>query len=188
MAAENSPFGAAEGQLTVENEGRVSVTLRAQVHAPLARTTRITLYRDVDRIDIANEITQNFPDVQSWSFAFNLESPDVWHEEVGAVIRARLAGDGGHYSPVHSRLDWLSLNHFASMSGTGGYGITLSNADLAFMKLGSSVVTNGVSRLDTATPRISVLAGGQVDGPRLGIPVQGGDSHFLQRFALQTCI
>lgn len=179
-------IGPAEGELAVENSGPVSVTLRALVRAPLARTARITLYRDVNRIDIANEITQNFLDVQTWSFAFNLESPDAWHEEVGAIIRARLAADGGHYSPVHSRLDWLSLNHFVSISGTGGAGITLSNADLAFMKLGSSTVIDGVSKLDTATPQISVLAGGQVDGQRLGIPAQGGDSQFLQRFALQT--
>ncbi len=52
------------------------------------------------------------------------------------------------------------------------------------MKLGRSAVVNEVSRLDTSTPQISVLAGGQVDGPQLGIPVQGGDSRFLQRFAL----
>lgn len=39
---------------------------------------------------------------------------------------------------------------------------------------------------DVETPRISVLAGGQVDGRRLGIWDQGGDKHFLQRFALRT--
>jgi alpha-mannosidase len=71
------------------------------------------------------------------------------------------------------------------MNGTDGAGITLSNSDLSFMKLGDSEVRNGVSHLDTATPRISVLAGGQVDGPTLGIPSQGGDSYFLQRFALR---
>jgi alpha-mannosidase len=177
-------LGPAEGELAIENAGPVSVTLKAQVRAPLARTTRITLYRDVNRIDIANEITQKFSDVRSWAFGFNLDSPDMWHEEVGAVIRARLANDGGHYSPVHARLDWLTLNHFAAMSGADGAGVTLSNADLAFMKLGASSVNDGISRLDTTTPQISVLAGGQVDGPSLGIPEQGGDSYFLQRFAL----
>ncbi len=179
-------LGAAEGELAMENAGPVSVTVRAQVRAPLARTTRITLYRDVDRIDIANEITQNFADVLTWGFGFNLDAPDVWHEETGAVIRARLTGEGGHYSPVHSRLDWLTLNHFAAISGADGAGVTLSNADLAFMKLGASAVAQGRSTLDTATPQLSVLAGGQVDGPRLGIPAQGGDMYFLQRFALKT--
>jgi alpha-mannosidase len=179
-------IGVAEGTLAVENAGAVSVTLRAEVKAPLERTTRVTLYRDVNRIEIGNEITQNFSGVEAWRFGFNLEAPEVWHEEVGAIIRARLTGEGGHYSPVHSRLDWLTLNHFAAMSGAGGAGVTLSNADLAFMRLGASAVVDGVSRLDTASPQISVLAGGQVDGPRLGVPAQGGDSYFLQRFALRT--
>jgi len=43
-----------------------------------------------------------------------------------------------------------------------------------------------VQELDTATPQLSPLVGGQVDGPKLGIPRQGGDARFLQRFALQT--
>jgi alpha-mannosidase len=72
------------------------------------------------------------------------------------------------------------------MSGSGGATVTLSNADLAFMKLGRSEVVKGVSRLDTATPNLAVLAGGQVDGEKLGIPAQGGDSRLLHRFGLQT--
>ena len=67
------------------------------------------------------------------------------------------------------------------MSG-GGVGVTLSNADCYFFRLGDSTPT----RLDTTTPRLSALVGGQVDGPDLGIPDQGGDAHFLQRFALRT--
>ena len=39
--------------------------------------------------------------------------------------------------------------------------------------------------LDTTKPQISVLAGGQVDAG-MGFSNQGGDSNFLQRFALQT--
>jgi hypothetical protein len=61
--------------------------------------------------------------------------------------------------------------------------VILSNADCAFMKFGNSAVHH----LDTRTARLSVLAGGQVDGPRLGIPRQGGATHFTQRFALQGC-
>ena len=68
------------------------------------------------------------------------------------------------------------------MTGEGGVGITLSNSDCAFFKLGESANT----RLDTATPSLTVLAGGQVDGPELGITAQGGDEYFLQRFALMT--
>ncbi|NWF65778.1 MAG: glycoside hydrolase [Chloroflexi bacterium] len=185
LAVRLNDLGDALGELSLESSGAVSATIKAQIRAPLARTTRITIYRDIPRIDISNEITENFAGVLAWDFHFNLQSPDVWHEETGAIIRARLTAEGGHYSPVHSRLDWLSMGHFAAISGDGGAGISISSPDLSFMRLGASEVAGGVSRLDTATPLISVLAGGQVDGPRLGIPSQGGEKHFLQRFSLQ---
>jgi alpha-mannosidase len=179
-------LGPGGGTLEIENAGPVSVTVKATSNAPVAHVTRITLFRNSPRIDIRNEITQNFADLQSWAFTFGLRAPDVWHEEVGAVIRARLTTEGGHYWPTHSRLDWLTLNHFADMSGGGGVGVTLSNADCAFMKLGASSAADGATHLDVTTPQLSVLAGGQVDGPNLGIPAQGGDTYFLQRFALET--
>ena len=178
-------LGSGSGGLTLENAGPVSVTLRAVVSGPLPHTTRITLVRDSPLIRIQNEITQNFHSAgdtpPTWAFGFNLNAPDVWHEEVGAVIRVRLLAAGGHYSPDHARYDWQTLNHFADMS-SGGVGITLANSDCLFMKLGNSTLTS----LDTMTPQIRVLVGGQVDGKGLGIPDQGGDSHFLQRFGLQT--
>ena len=40
--------------------------------------------------------------------------------------------------------------------------------------------------LDTATAQLHVLAGGQVDGDKLGIRNQNGATHFLQRFALRA--
>ena len=174
-------LGAGAGALQLESSGPVSLTLLATVEAPLAHTTRVTLTRGSDRIAIENIITQNFSDVTTWSFAFNLDKPDVWHEEVGAVIRANLLAQGGHYAHRNARYDWLTLNHFADMSA-GSVGITLSNADCYFMQLGNSAATT----LDTATARIAPLVGGQVDGPNLGIPNQGGDTRFTQRFALQS--
>ena len=174
-------LGPGSGTLQVENAGQVSVTLRADASGPLSHTTRITLIRDKDRIDISNEITQNFRDTYTWGFGFNLNAPDLRHEEVGAVIRARLTTDGGQYAPRNARYDWLTLNHFADLSGSDA-GVTLSNADCYFMQYGNSTP----SVLDTATPGLSVLAGGQVDDPGLGIYGQGGDSFFTQRFALQT--
>lgn len=173
--------GAGAGTLSVENVGVVSATLKATASTPLAHTTRITLVRGLKRVDIGNEITQNFSNVLRWRFGFEITSPDVWHEEVGAIIRAKLTTAGGHYSPRNARYDWLTLNRFVDMSG-GGVGITLSNADCYYMQLGNSTV----GTLDTATSQISVLAGGQVDGSALGFPNQGGDTSFLQRFALQT--
>ncbi len=174
-------LGGSGGSLTVENVGAVSVTLRATSASPRVHTSRITFIRDTNRIEIRNDITQNFSESLVWSHSFDIDSPDVWHEEVGAVIRAKLLPNGGHYSPRSARYDWLTINHFADMSG-GGVGVTLSNSDAYFMTLGNSTD----SFLDTGTPQINILAGGQVDGDDLGIQNQGGDSQFLQRFALQT--
>jgi alpha-mannosidase len=176
-------LGPSSGSLQAENVGPVSVTLLASAPSPLNHTTRITLIRDSDHIDIRNDINQNFDSVFTWGFGFNLTPPDVWHEEVGAVIRAKLQSQGGNYSDRidNSRYDWLTLNHFADMSN-GSLGLTLSNADCYFMKLGDSTV----SSLDTSTPRISVLAGGRVVNGNNGLPGQGGDVHFMQRFALKT--
>jgi alpha-mannosidase len=170
-----------EGSVTfsVENEGSVSVTLRADINGTPSRTVRVTLIHDVDRIDIHNTITQNFADVQAWRFSFALDNPQVWHEEVGAVIPVALENNGGPYASQSARYDWLTLNHFVAIQGADK-GITLSNADCQYMRVGNSTVTS----LDTSTPQISVLAGGQVDGTNLGIQNQGGDSTFVQRFAL----
>lgn len=180
----NDLGGNRTGTVVVENGGPVSVTLRTSSTSPLAHTTRVTLYRDVDRIDVSNEITQNFGDVRTWSYSVDINSPDVWHEEVGAVIRAKLLANGGHYSPKNARYDWLTANHFADVTdgAVNNFGVTLSNPDAHFMRLGNS----SISTLDTVTPQVNILAGGQVDGNSLGILNQGGDNYFLQRFALWT--
>lgn len=179
----NDLGGNRSGTVVVENAGSVSITLRATSNSPVPHTTRVTLYNGIDRVDIRNEITANFSDVKTWSHSFNINSPDTWHEEVGAVIRAKLTTAGGHYYPKNARYDWLSMNHFADMtSGDGTFGVTLSNWDNAFMKLGSSTANS----LDSLTPQINVLAGGQTDGPTLGILNQNGDNYFLQRFAIRT--
>jgi alpha-mannosidase len=173
-------LGGSTATLTVENAGPVSATLKATASSPVAHTSRITLVRGSNRIDIRNNITQNFSDLLKWRFGFNITSPDVWHEEVGAIIRAKLTTNNGHYSPRNARYDWLTLNRFADMSG-GDVGVTLANADCYYMQLGNS----STSTLDTSRAQISVLAGGQVD-TGYGFDNQGGDSNFLQRFALQT--
>ncbi|MBU0717453.1 MAG: hypothetical protein KJ749_04320, partial [Planctomycetes bacterium] len=175
-------LGPSTGSLTVEEAGPVSVTVCATAALPVAHVTRVTMYRDSDRIEISNEIAENFDSVQQWRFGFELEAPDVWHEEVGAIIRAKLAGSGGRYAESGARYDWLTLNHFADMTGVGNMGVTLSNADCYFMRLSNS----SAGLLDTTTPQISILAGGRVVSSGHGIPAQGGDDHFTQRFAIRT--
>ncbi|MBC7187112.1 MAG: hypothetical protein H5U38_08770, partial [Calditrichaeota bacterium] len=173
-------LGPGAGTIELEEAGPVSLTLKATCGTPLPHVTRVTLMRNVDRIEIENTITRNFSDLHTWDFSHTLPGADVWHEEVGAVILARLTSQGGHYSPRTARYDWLTLNHFADVGGNGP-GFVLSNVDCYFMRLGNSTP----NWLDVATPCISVLVGGQVDGPGIGIPNQGGDRYFLQRFALR---
>jgi alpha-mannosidase len=185
-AAINNLFGkkarpSLKARLVVENKGPVSITLKAESNHPLAHTTRITLLRDSSRIVIQNNITQNFDEVLTWDSSFNFSKPDVHHEECGAILRARLLSEGGHYSPRNARYDWLTLNHFVDIADRDR-GIVFSNRDCYFMRLGNSTTDS----LDITTPTISVLAGGQIDSSNLGIHKQGGDKRFLQRFALTT--
>ncbi len=174
----------AEGHsFAVENSGPVSVTVRITSEAGRNHVTRVTLYRDSDRVDIRNEITENFGDVRHWAFSFNLADPDVHTEELGAILRLKKKSDGGHYAERNARYDYATLNHFADVTdGANTRGVTLSNWDCAFMRLGQSTP----SALDTATAQLNVLAGGQIDGDRLGIRNQNGSSRFLQRFALRA--
>lgn len=168
--------------LVVENSGPVSVTVRITSDAARNHVTRVTLYRDSDRVDLRNEITENFGDVRHWAFSFNLAAPDVHTEEVGAILRLKKKSDGGHYAERNARYDYATLNHFADITdGAGTRGVTLSNWDCAFVRLGQSTP----AALDTATAQLQVLAGGQVDGDKLGIRNQNGANHFLQRFALR---
>jgi alpha-mannosidase len=176
-------LGNSGGSFEIENAGAVSVTIKTIANSPVAHTTRITLYRDSDRIDFRNEITQNPGDnLYTWGYGFNLENPDTMHEEVGSIIRAKTKENGGQYINRGSRYDWLTMNHFADMTGNNGTGVTLSNADCYFMQLGNS----SLGELDTTTPSLNPFVGGQIDGPRLGIPRHDGDTYFLQRFALRT--
>lgn len=169
------------GLMTVENRGPVSVTLKAESADPLSHTTRITLYRDLARIDIDNRITQNFTDVRKWKFDFNLKTPTTRYEEVGAVINARLTSNGGHYSTGNASYQFQTLNHFASMNAAG-FGITLSNRDCYFMQLGNSTR----QFLDEESGTINVLAGGRAVLPDRGIVDQDGEDEFNQSFSITT--
>jgi alpha-mannosidase len=177
-----APYSDDGDALEVINAGPVSVTVRAHSRAGLEHTTEVTLYRGVDRIEIRNEITQNFSDVRYWSFGFNLAAPAVHTEEVGALNLNKLQSEGGDYANTHARYDHITVNHFADITaGDNQHGVTLSNPDLAFARLGTSTV----AKLDSTTPQLNLLAGGQVDGRSLGIYDQNGAHSFLQRFALR---
>ena len=170
------------GSMVVENTGPVSTTVLVTSAAGLTHKTHVTMYRQSHRVDIANEITQNFTSTHTWTFSFNLTQPDVHTEEIGAVIHDKLTTNGGDYAPTQARYDWASVNHFADMSSSNGkVGVTVSNADCSFVKIGHSTATS----LDTTTPQLSFLAGGRIDNLGRGRN-QGGDKYFLQRFALNV--
>ncbi len=175
-------LGSGSGTVTVEELGPVCATVKAVGATPLAHTSLITVYRDSGRIDVRDEITQNFEATTYWGFGLNLAPHLTRHEEVGAILRAKLTTSGGDYSPRNARYDWLTLNRFADMSGPAGVGVTLSNWDCYYFQLGNSSTTT----LDTLTPQIKVLAGGRVANGFGGFRNQGGDAHFLQRFALRA--
>lgn len=168
------------GSSITENIGPVSITAVTTTGAiPLAHSTKITLFKNIPRIEIDNQITENFEAINTWSYSFNITSPEVWHEETGAVIKAKLTSNGGHYSTQNARYDWNTLNHFTAVN-ENNYGVTLSNQDCYFMKLGNSTV----AALDENSSQINILAGGKIDG--FGIDNQGGDNIFNQRFAITT--
>ncbi|GAB3892154.1 glycoside hydrolase family 38 C-terminal domain-containing protein [Larkinella knui] len=172
--------------LEIENEGPVSVTLKAVSNDPIAHTVRVTLFKNSrdagpPRIDIENRIDANFGDVKTWAFSFNLAQPTSHHEELGAILTARKEARGGHYANENARYDWLTFNHFADLSESN-YGVTLSNQDCSFFKLGQSTPDS----LWEQSPQLSALAGGQVDGEKLGIQQQNGATAFRYQFALTT--
>lgn len=177
-----SPVGTSGSPLRVENAGAVSVTLTAQSFKPVRHTSKITLFGFNDRIELEDYIEQNIgPEPVTYAFSFNLNEPAIWHEEAGAILKARQKSDGGDYADSICRLDWIVMNHFADMSD-GNNGITISNRDAFLMKTGNSTI----KRLDPKTSQIKVMAGGQIDAPGLGIINQDGDSYFENFFALRS--
>ena len=181
-----NPAGTASGGGIVSVEGGVgpvSVTLRAVRRDIPAHTVKVTLYRGIPRVDIENTVTENFGNTPHyWAYQTALDpSPDTHHEEVGAVLLAKLTTEAGHYSPVAARYDHLTMNSFVAMSGKIGNtpaGITLSNADGLFFRLGNSTAHS----LDTVTPAFHPLLGGKFTG----LDAQGHDTKFLQRYALRA--
>ena len=173
--------GSSGSPLRVENAGPVSVTLTAESYKPVKHISKVTLFGSIDRIELENYILENIgADPVTYTFSFNLTEPEIWHEEAGAIIKARQQADGGHYADSICRLDWIALNHFADISD-GNSGMIISNRDAIFMKTGNSTI----KWLDPGTPQIKVLAGGQIDAPGLGIINQDGDSYFENFFALR---
>ncbi|WP_077923125.1 glycosyl hydrolase-related protein [Spirosoma sp. 209] len=183
----------AGNSLVAENKGPVSVTFKAVSNDPIAHTVRVTLFRN-NRIDIEDSLQANFGDVKAWSFSLNLDKPTTNHEELGAILTAKKETRGGHYASQNARHDYQTFNHFADVAEPT-YGVTISNQDCSFFKLGQSIAT--AARPDSlweTSAQLNALAGGQVDTYgsgkkdtlRLGIYNQNGVKDLRYHFALTT--
>jgi len=173
-------------ELQIENAGPVSVTLKAVSKNPVLHTVRVTLFAAVPRIEIEDSIQQNFADVNTWAFSFDLKNQTTSHEELGAILKVKKESRGGHYADDNARYDWQTFNHFVNLSEPG-YGITLSNMDCSFFKLGKSTVDS----LWESSAQINALAGGNIDkkvedNDLLGILNQNGQTDFQYQFAITT--
>jgi alpha-mannosidase len=164
-----------------EIQGEHESSLLIEVQRGLPHTVKLTLPTNANWIEIENTIDGNFSGTWMWEFDFAIANSVVHHEEVGAILNAALVKNNGHYAAKNARYDWLSLGHFVDVRGPSG-GVTLSNRDCAFFRRGLSKPRH----LDADSSKITVLAGGQVDGPKLGIRHQGGDKKFTQRFAIRV--
>ncbi len=169
------------GKISTINDGNISTTIQTTTTDSLKKKTQITLYKKLPRIEIQNTIEQNFSQTISTAFSFNINKQTVWHEEIGAVINAKVQSHGGNYADSFARYDWLSMQHFANISDDKS-SISISNADGNFMQVGNSTT----NFLDENIAQIKLLLGGQMDkSVGLGIYNQGGDSIFTQTIALQ---
>jgi len=171
-------IGSGAGTPVPENVGPVSATLFIDAGGSPSHRSRVTLYGGIDRVDIDNEVTAGFGNnTVTYGFGFNLTGATTRHEEVGAIATAKLASQGGSYADQNGRYDYLTMNHFVDLSDAQR-GITLSNWDSPFFKLGGS--SGGT--LDASSSLISALVGARIDG--LGASSQGGDTYFRNRYAL----
>jgi alpha-mannosidase len=173
------------GAVTFENGGSVSTTIVSTVVGTPNRTVKVTLYYGSPRVDIQNEITQNFtgnPPL-AYSYRFNLTSPRTYHEEVGAILKVSTVANGGGYSTrtvTEAKYDYLSLGHFVALNN-GTSGVTVSNWDSQFFVAGNSNVTT----LDSTSSLVKPVVGGILASQTQAPTGQFGDSYFLNRYAVQ---
>jgi alpha-mannosidase len=171
-------FGSgAAGPPVAENVGPVSATIRVDVAGAPARRVRVTLVRDVDRVEIDDEILQNWASASHYRFDVGMTAPQIRFEEVGAIARPGLAAQGGDFL-AGARSDYMTLNHFASFTDAS-YTITLSSWDAMAMRIGDSTPTS----FDLPTSTVSVLATGNPSNAEF--TDQGADTYFRNRFALR---
>jgi len=143
--------------------------------------TTITLYAELDRVDILNEVEKPpTSERQELDFYFPFNVPDRMYryEAPGAVIEAgkdQLPGAG---------LSHAVTRHFVDVSNEE-YGVTLSQADSFVIEFGHRSTTEDTQEIDPSNSTILVHALGNIFDSNEAIRDQGGDSHFVFRFSLK---
>ena len=175
-------LGVGSGTPTLVANGPVCAIVSVVASGSPNHTTTITMYKTIDRVDIQNEITSSFGDTEkSYGFDFNISGQTTRHEELGAILTAKKLSQGGHYSDnTEVNFEYLTMNRFVDMSDATK-GITLSNWDSQFFRLGSSAG----STLDATASKVRAICGARPYG-NYGFSNQGGDTYFKNRYALQV--
>jgi alpha-mannosidase len=178
---EIGPGNPNDGEVYLEDPaGPVSATIKMTSSSPFPHETEITMFRQLPRIDIHNRLTGN-PGNSTLTFTYPVavDDPTVWHEEIGAVIKAKKQSHGGHYADQNARYDWQTANQFVFV-GNDQEGMTISNLGAHFFKLGHSTI----EEFDDTSNEIHFLATGKVAYGTIGINNQGGDTQFDYNFSL----
>jgi hypothetical protein len=166
---------AISGQLTAQATG-LRATLRSTY----------TLYDDIARIDIVDELTQEPSDEPqcSW-FAFPLHAPDhrYFYDSPAAILRPGLQADGGDQLPGAGRTCIAVQSFLAAAGGSGS--ITLASPDAYLFQLGGHILRDPLADSD---PRSSLALSTVLHNfTRNDFGVrQGGQQRFTFRYSLCT--
>src|SRR5205823_4569019 len=91
-------FGSgAVGSISAQDVGPVSATVVEDITGNPPRRTRITLFEDIDRVEIENTILANYSVTSHYRFNVALTQPQIRFEEIGAIARPGFAAQGGDF-------------------------------------------------------------------------------------------
>ncbi len=173
--AQDAAAGAA---VVLEANGPALCRARVDVPSSPPRTIRYTLAGE-DRVDVDSVITGGFSGTVGYRVDLSsLPGAVVHHEEVGMLALAKRIADGGDYADEDARTDFLTLNHFVD-AGNAVFGFSVASLESGFMRVGDSTVDT----LDESPTSLLLVVGMQLD-PGLGFADQGGDTRFVNHYAL----
>jgi alpha-mannosidase len=162
--------------VAAENVGPVSATLKMELTNPV-REVRITLFKEIDRIEIESAILENETGDRTLTFHSNLSGSQIRFEEIGAIARPGSKNQGGDFLKG-TRASRMTLNHFVDFAKSD-YHMVLSNWDAFAMQVNDS--TN--EAFDPTGDTVHIVVMEWQSGA--GTADQGGDDFFLNRFALR---